>query len=323
MFKNVLVGVDGRPNGRDAIALASRLTDSDGELTLAHVHSGNLRPSHAVTPSLMREEREDSHKLLEQERTAADVKAELISIVSMSPGRGLHEQAEEQNADLLVVGSCSHGALGRAMLGDDTRAALNGAPCAVAIAPLGYADGRASITKVGVAYNSSPESEAALAMARTLAAPTRATVHALEVVMIPTVAYTGIMAPALGESIDVMLQEANSRMKELPDVEGHAVYGLAGEELAAFGDQMDLLVVGSRGYGPVKRLVLGSTSTTWSATRAARCSCCPARLLAQPSTPRLPASSRLRPQQAQPSDFEECLAEGSGARCQQEQIKDG
>ncbi len=25
MFQNVLVGVDGRPNGRDAIALASRL----------------------------------------------------------------------------------------------------------------------------------------------------------------------------------------------------------------------------------------------------------------------------------------------------------
>jgi nucleotide-binding universal stress UspA family protein len=49
-------------------------------------------------------------------------------------------------------------------------------------------------------------------------------------------------------------------MKELPDVEGHAVYGLAGEELAAFGDQVDILVVGSRGYGPVKRLVLGSTS---------------------------------------------------------------
>ncbi len=270
MFKNVLVGVDGRPNGRDAIALASQLTNPNGKLTLAHVHSGDLRPSHAIAPGLIREEREASHKLLEQERATADVKAELISIVSMSPGRGLHEQAEEQNADLIVVGSCSHGTFGRAMLGDDTRAALNGAPCAVAIAPLGYAEHPTPIAKVGVAYNSSPESEAALAMARTLAAPTRATVHALEVVMIPTVAYTGIMPPAIGESIDLMTQEANSRMKELADVEGHAVYGLAGEELAAFGDQVDLLVVGSRGYGPVKRLVLGSTSDYLE--RHARCS---------------------------------------------------
>jgi nucleotide-binding universal stress UspA family protein len=270
MFKNVLVGVDGRPNGRDAIALASLLTDPDGKLTLAHVHTGDLRPSHAIAPGLVREEHGASHKLLEAERAAANVKADLISIVSMSPGRGLHEQAEEQNADVIVVGSCSRGAFGRAMLGDDTRGALNGAPCAVAVAARGYADGRASITKVGVAYNASPESMAALTIAQQLAVPTSATVHALEVVSIPTYAYTGIIPPAIGESIEVMTQEANGRMKELPDVEGHAVYGLTGEELAAFGDQVDILVVGSRGYGPVKRLVLGSTSDYLQ--RHARCS---------------------------------------------------
>ncbi len=270
MFKNVLVGVDGRAGGRDAIAPACKLTNPDGKLTLAHVHTGDLRPTHAIAPGLVREEREASHELLEQERAAADVKAELTSIVSMSPGRGLHEQAEEQNADLIVVGSCSHGAFGRAMLGDDTRAALNGAPCAVAVAPLGYAEHPTPIAKVGVAYNSSPESKAALAMAHTLAAPTRAEVHALEVVSIPTVAYTGIIPPAIGDSVDVMLQEATSRMSKLSDVEGRAVYGLAGEELAAFGDQVDLLVVGSRSYGPVKRLVLGSTSDYLE--RHARCS---------------------------------------------------
>ena len=270
MFKSVLVGVDGRPNGRDAIALASHLTDPDGKLTLVHVHSGDLRPSHAISPGLVREEREASHTLLERERAAAEVSAELVSVVAMSPGRGLHEQADERGCDLLVVGSCSHGAFGRAMLGDDTRAALNGAPCAVAIAPLGYAEHPTPIAKIGVAYNASPESEAALAMAHSLAAANRASVHALEVVMIPTYAYTGIMPPAIGESIDMMLQEANSRTKELPDVDGRAVYGLAGEELAAFGDEVDLLIVGSRGYGPVKRLVLGSTSEYLQ--RHARCS---------------------------------------------------
>jgi hypothetical protein len=48
------------------------------------------------------------------------------------------------------------------------------------------------------------------------------------------------------------------------------VYGLTGEELAAFGDELDVLVVGSRGYGPVKRLMLGSTSEYLE--RHARCS---------------------------------------------------
>ena len=78
------------------------------------------------------------------------------------------------------------------------------------------------------------------------------------------------MPPAIGETIEVMIQEANGHMKVLADVEGRAVYGLAGEELAAFGDQVNILVAGSRGYGPVKRLVLGSTTDYLQ--RHARCS---------------------------------------------------
>jgi nucleotide-binding universal stress UspA family protein len=188
----------------------------------------------------------------------------------MSPGRGLHEQAEEQDADLLVVGSCGRGAFGRAMLGDDTRAALNGAPCAVAIASLGYAEHPQPIARVGVGYNGSRESNGALAIARRLAATTSATIHALEVVSIPTYAFTGLIPPAIGESIDVMLKEATGRLKELPDVEGRTVYGLTGEELAAFGEEVDVLVIGSRSYGPVRRLMLGSTSDYLE--RHARCS---------------------------------------------------
>jgi nucleotide-binding universal stress UspA family protein len=207
----------------------------------------------------VRRERESSKKLLEDERAAANVNAELISIVSGTPGRGLHQQADDQDADLLVVGSCSHGAFGRAMLGDDTRAALNGAPCTVAVAPRGYAQDPQRIVKVGVAYNASPESIAALTEAKELAALTGATTHAVEVVSIPSTAYAGIVVPTFESYINQILREAEGRLAELPGVEGHAVYGIAGEELAAFGDQVDILVVGSRGYGPVKRLVAGST----------------------------------------------------------------
>jgi len=258
MFENVLVGVDGRPNGRDAIALASKLVDRDGKLTLVHVRHSDVT-----------EERKDAYELLERERGEAGVEAQLVSVVSPRPGRGLHEQAEERGADLLVVGSCSRGALGRAMIGDDTRGALDGAPCAVAIATRGYAEHPAPLAQIGVAYNSSPESAAALAAARELASRTGATVHALEVVGIPSVAYAGIVAPALGQTIEAMCQEANSRMEALPGVEGRATFGLAGEELAAFGERVDLLVVGSRGYGPMRRLVLGSTSDFLQ--RHARC----------------------------------------------------
>jgi nucleotide-binding universal stress UspA family protein len=89
---------------------------------------------------------------------------------------------------------------------------------------------------------------------------TRATVHALEVVSIPTYAFFGMSPPLLGETVDAMLREASARMGQLPGVEAPAVYGLVGEELAQFGDAVDILVVGSRSYRPVRRLVLGSTS---------------------------------------------------------------
>jgi hypothetical protein len=41
MFKNLLIGVDEREGGRDAIALAKTLLAADGELTLAHVFVEN------------------------------------------------------------------------------------------------------------------------------------------------------------------------------------------------------------------------------------------------------------------------------------------
>jgi nucleotide-binding universal stress UspA family protein len=260
VFANVIVGVDGRPTGRDAIALGARLAGPDGKLALAHVRGGELRPVHATSPGLSAAEREASHELLERERADAQVEADLVSLVSSSPGRGLHDFAEESGADLLVVGSCSRGLFGRVLLGDDTRGALNGAPCAVAVAVRGYADRPLPLATLGVGYDGSPESHAALALAREIAAQTRAKIAALEVVSLPNYAFVGVVPTAMGTDIDAMVREANERLRAMGDVEGRAVYGLPGEELAAFSADVDLLLVGSRGYGPVKRLVLGSTS---------------------------------------------------------------
>jgi nucleotide-binding universal stress UspA family protein len=270
MFANVLVGVDGRSNGRDAVALAAELADEGTKVTFGHVHSSELHPLHAITPGQIREEREASHRLLERESQNAGISAELISIVADTPGHGLHEQAEEQGAELLVVGSSERTALSRVMLGDDARAALNGAPCAVAVAARGYAEHPSPVARIGVAYNGSPESLAALEAARSLAESRNASLVALEVVGLPSYAYMGTIPPVTGESIDTMLAEAQSRLGALPGVEGRSVYGLAGEELAAFGNDVDLLIVGSRSYGPWKRLVLGSTSNYLQ--RHARCS---------------------------------------------------
>lgn len=273
MFNNVLVGVDGRPSGRDGILLATRLLADDGHLTLVHVHDDAPRLPHSSTPAVGTNAEREALELLQRERDAAgdaaEVQAELLPFCASSPGHGLHVLAEQRGADLIVVGSSSRSGIGRVMLGDDTRAALNGAPCAVAVAARGYFEHPVPIATIGVGYDGSPESERALAAARGIAARNRALIRALHVVMLPSYAVAGIAAPATGESVDALLRDAQAEAEGLEGVEGSAVYGLPGEELASFGEEVDLLVVGSRNYGPVKRLMLGSTSNHLQ--RHARC----------------------------------------------------
>jgi nucleotide-binding universal stress UspA family protein len=256
MFKNVVVGVDGRVSGRDAIALAALLVEPGGAMTLVHTFPGFHMPSHAITPGLVKDDRGEAEALLENERTQAGVEAELMPMQAPSPGQGLHEEAERRDADLLVLGTCRHGIVGRAILGNDTRAAINGAPCAIAVAPLGCAEHLKAIQTIGVGYDRSPESRAALEAAEQLAKRTGAKVRAREVVSIP---YTGFIGP-VGNGLVEMIEEAQEYMQDLPGVQGDAVYGLTGEELARFGSECDLLIVGSRGYGPLRRVMLGSTA---------------------------------------------------------------
>jgi nucleotide-binding universal stress UspA family protein len=271
MFQHVIAGVDGGPGGRDAIALATRLTAPNGRLGLAHVYNQTISGmmAYAITGTNAHADRDQAMQLLERDSEATGVQARLICQPSSSMGRGLHDVAERTQADLLVVGSSRRGFPGRVLTGDGTHATLNGAPCAVAIAPVGYADTAGPIATIGVAYCETPDSQAALALARDLAPTCDARLRALEVVELPNGPY-GFGAGYL--VVDVMrdLQRAaQERLDALDGVEGRAVSGLAGEELSAFSGEVDLLVTGSRGFGPVKRLILGSTSAHM--VRHARC----------------------------------------------------
>ncbi len=267
MFKNVLVGIEGGPHGRDAIALGKRLCEPGGKLTLVHVFSGATRPIDAVTPGMVEEDRKRARKLLDDERRASSTDADLLAVDAMTAGEGLHLAAEQLGADLLVVGSSRRGPFKRVLLGDDTRASLNGAPCAVAMAPAGYSEHVGPLARIGVAYDGSPESVAALEAARAIAAPSSASIRALQVISVSYYEYMGMMAPG-GGGIDEMVKQADAQMKALPGVDGHAEYGLAGEGLAALSGEVDLLIVGSRNYGPARRMMVGSTSN--QLTRHAR-----------------------------------------------------
>jgi nucleotide-binding universal stress UspA family protein len=272
MFRNVLIGVDGSPTGRDAIALASALVDPGGRVTFAHVRvafHASGRPFHGAPGAGGAADGEPAAGLLETERRAAGVRAELVEVSESSVGRGLHGLAEELEADLLVLGSCSHGPVGRTLVGDDTRASLNGAPCAVAVAPRGYATHPQALTAVGVGCDFSDASHAAVAVGREIAARHGATLVGLHVLAQPIGAYAAPMPADWGEILERDRKAAEDRLAAIEGIDGSAVYGIPGQELEAFGDRVNLLVVGSRSYGPVRRLMFGSTSN--GLARHARC----------------------------------------------------
>jgi nucleotide-binding universal stress UspA family protein len=182
-------------------------------------------------------------------------------------GRGLHELCDVIGADLLVVGSSRRGLLGRVLIGDDTSAALNGASCAIAIAPSTYSRQPGMTREIGVGYDGSPESEYALSVARMLAVAWAAKLSALEAVSLPSYALVG---PGAADSApQYLVEDAVERIARLGGVEPHAAHGQPAEELALYSASLDLLIVGARGYGPVGRLIHGSTSRQLA--RTARC----------------------------------------------------
>jgi nucleotide-binding universal stress UspA family protein len=268
MFKQIVVGVDEHASGRDAIALAKRLVAPDGQLTLGFIYCGDEYVYRGTNTPVEPTYRERTLDRLRAAAAEAGVAAGVSFVGSTSAGRGLHELAERQGADLIVLGSCRRSLIGRVLMGDDTHAALNHAPCAVAIAPAGYMSEPAVIREIGVGYDGSPESEHALEVARRLADQMGAKLSACEAVSLPRHLFAGDSAP-IDESIEEIVNDARDRISALGGVEAHAAYGHAAEELAIYSASLDLLIVGSRGFGPIGRLIHGSTSQQLAHT--ARC----------------------------------------------------
>lgn len=253
MFQNVLIGVDGRQGGRDAIALARQLAGAGAELTLAHIDSA---PVGAVSGL----DRDRSRRLLEDTRESLHIPAQTALTFSLSVGRGLHELAEGIGADLLVVGSSHRALLGRVMLGDSSVGSLDGTPCAIAVATRGYAEPVHSWRRVGVGYDGSAESERALDVAREVAERYGAQLEAFHVVTFGEVDEFEPLPADWPRAIEELIDIRTAQLDRREGVHAASSYGGSGEELVEFSGGVDLIVVGSRGYGPLGRLFHGSVS---------------------------------------------------------------
>jgi nucleotide-binding universal stress UspA family protein len=134
---------------------------------------------------------------------------------------------------------------------------LEDAPCTVAVAPAGYSTRPPVWREIGVAYDGTPGSEQALAVARGLARERAAKLSAFTAVPVPLRVHDAWNAQ---RELDEEAENARRRIAELDDVEGRAGSGDAAEELARYAASVDLLVIGSHKYRPIDRLMSGSTA---------------------------------------------------------------
>lgn len=177
-----------------------------------------------------------------------------------SPAQVLLERAEREGVKLLIVGSPHRGPIGRALIGNVTKGVLHGAPCEVAVAPHGYAAVHHDPYRaIAVAYDGTPEAKAALRRAESLALLTNATIEVLTVVSPPAaMPGPGVYVPSQPPEADKILNEAIHSVDPALGARGRCLDGDPATMLArACEDRVDLLVAGSRGYGPVARVLFG------------------------------------------------------------------
>ena len=266
----IAAGIDGYPEGRDAAALGAMLAQATGgELLLVAVHPEPL----VVLPAelgwtAMRKQAEES---LRQTRDELAPGARIVVETDWSVPRALERVVAREHRNLLVMGSSRRGPEGRVRIGKRTRQLLCHFRCALAVAPRGLgAAAERRLSHIGVGYDGSEESQAALAQAGSIAVAAGAKLSIRGVVddRLP-----GVGWPSFGrEQLNSIWSELTEPMVESLRAQARAAAAATGADVAVevdrgrpadalmeLGEQVDLLVIGSRRWGAAARVLVGST----------------------------------------------------------------
>jgi nucleotide-binding universal stress UspA family protein len=265
VYEKIVVGYAGDQAGRDAVTLAARLAGVLGSQVTV------VFPYHPLLASVPGEQAEERARG-EVQTLVAGIEGLTAPTYHWSPSpwpiHALHELASYEKAELIVFGAAREG------LADHLHVSLmermvHGAPCAVAVAPAGYADrDQADAGRVGVGFSDSEEGRAALHLAHELAG-----VLACELEIIagsglnPALASYAFSSPSLPQVENEMyaatrasLERVASELGEGVPVHLETIRGDPSEVLIERSTNLDILMLGSRAYGPLRHVLLGSVS---------------------------------------------------------------
>lgn len=272
MRRPLIIGHEDTPEGADALALGAQLAHAfnANPVVVRAVpvpeSALNAPESTEALKAVAAEELKEPVARLEDPGAAAEAAA------STSAARALHELAEGRNAIAIVVGSSDRGVLGRIVPGSTAERLLHGAPCAVGVAARGYAAEGTRPLRLAAAYDGSEEAEQAVRAGVALARRCNSSLTLFTVV--GNAGSDGYPGDPLVDSrvpgMDTRTRQER-RARELLDdrvgvvpadlpVHARLLHGAPGQALVDVSEDFDLILVGSRGYGPLRRTFLGSTS---------------------------------------------------------------
>ena len=209
---------------------------------------------------------------------AEEFEATTEIIEASSAAGGLAELTEDIEGDLLVLGSSGTNT-GRIHAGHTARVLMQESTSAVALTPVGYRNNPGRLSRIGAAVvgqagaGSKPEGTTESERALQAAVDVAGTDHSVRIITVAgdssetwgfwgaTLALADLSEAARTLAEDV-LKVARSSVPEGVTVETALLEGKAAEQLSRqTAADLDMLCVGSRHYGPLRRVLLGSVSS--------------------------------------------------------------
>lgn len=273
---------------RHAIALAQRF---EARLTVVHVIPPVLSyggvppysPALAVVSPPLRKQVEEELRTFVEPAVAAHVPTQ-VDVREGDPWREIERAAEELPADFVVMGTHGYGGFEHLLLGSVAEKLLRRLPCPVLT--VCHEEGRTweapgLVRRILCATDLSESSPATIAFALALAEKHQAAItllHVIDSLPDPT-EHVYMAVPEIGALRHDLEQRAREQLHQAVSDEVRAggaitecvTLGRAYKEIlrVAAEQKADLIVMGTRGHGPLGRMIFGSTSH--HVVRAASC----------------------------------------------------